>query len=209
MTVTTPAIVLRAAGAATVVAFLAAAFTPLPAVLARWMSVTREPERAAAIVVLGADGVRPDGTLGATSLRRALHGMSLYRRGLAPVLVFSGPAFGTRRAEAAVRADLARECDVPAAAILTASRGRTTREEALDIDALLRPRGIRRILLVSDALSMTRAAGAFAKAGFEVVPAPTDGVFELRGGPENRLDLARDVGLALGGWIYYRIAGFL
>jgi len=31
----------------------------------------------------------------------------------------------------------------------------------------------------------------------------------LRGGPENRLDLARDVGLALGGWIYYRIAGFL
>ena len=49
-----------------------------------------------------------------------------------------------------------------------------TRENALDSYGLLAPRGIRRIILVTSALHMPRAAVAFRKAGFDVIPAPAD-----------------------------------
>jgi uncharacterized SAM-binding protein YcdF (DUF218 family) len=50
----------------------------------------------------------------------------------------------------------------------------TTTENAADTARLLLPRGVRRILLVTSALHMRRARGLFERAGFEVVPAPTD-----------------------------------
>lgn len=50
---------------------------------------------------------------------------------------------------------------------------RDTAENASDSAALLRPQGIRRILLVTDAMHMPRARTAFEHAGFDVVSAPT------------------------------------
>jgi hypothetical protein len=60
-------------------------------VLSRWLSKPPHLEFADAIVVLGAEGVRGNGTLSDASLRRALHGVDLYRRGLAKTIVFTGP----------------------------------------------------------------------------------------------------------------------
>ena len=52
-------------------------------------------------------------------------------------------------------------------------RSRDTAENAQRIAELARPEGVRRIALVTDAIHMPRAAAAFRRAGFEVVPAPT------------------------------------
>lgn len=51
---------------------------------------------------------------------------------------------------------------------------RDTAENAARMAQLLQPAGVRRIALVTDAAHTPRALAAFQRAGFEVVPAPTD-----------------------------------
>jgi uncharacterized SAM-binding protein YcdF (DUF218 family) len=53
-------------------------------------------------------------------------------------------------------------------------RSRDTAENATRMAELAGRDGIRRIALVTDAIHMPRAADAFRRAGFDVVPAPTD-----------------------------------
>ncbi|GAB3667150.1 YdcF family protein [Ramlibacter alkalitolerans] len=53
-------------------------------------------------------------------------------------------------------------------------RSRDTEENATRMAELAGRDGVRRIALVTDAIHMPRAAAAFRRAGFEVVPAPTD-----------------------------------
>jgi uncharacterized SAM-binding protein YcdF (DUF218 family) len=196
-------------GAVTSALLVAVLFTPLPEVVSGWMSETAPVAPGEAIVVLGGGGVEPDGTLTTTSLRRTLRGLDLYRLGMAPLLVFSGPRAQASRAEADVRAEFARRCGVAPGSILTESRARTTHEEAERIGTLLRPRGIRTILLVVDAQGVRRARRAFEKVGFQVLPAPAEGVAGFSGSPEERAELARQVAIELLAWSYYRIAGYL
>jgi len=66
------------------------------------------------------------------------------------------------------------EWDIPPAAIQIESGSINTRENATRSYQALAPRGIRRILLVTSAMHMPRAAGAFRKAGFEVTAVPAD-----------------------------------
>ena len=200
---------LRILGAAGLTLFAVAAFTPLPHALSRWLTLHRALEPAGAIVVLGGGGIRSDGSLSDISLRRTLYGLDLYRRDLAPLLVFSGPASTTGYVEAEVRAELARACGVPPAAILAQSEGHTTRDEALRIAALLQPRGIQKILVVVDAEGSRRAVGAFTRVGFEAVPVPADEVSPAGGIPEGNLKLLRRVAIESSAWLYYRVAGYL
>jgi uncharacterized SAM-binding protein YcdF (DUF218 family) len=199
---------LRAVGAAAGVLFLLAAFTPLPGLLSRALARAGPLGPAAAIVVLGGGGVRADGSLSDTSLRRTLYGLDLYQAGLAPLLVLAGPP-SQGHVEAEARAALARRCGVPAAALLTAPDGRTTHEEAVTIARLLHPRGLRRIILVADAEGMRRAAGAFERQGFEVLPAPAADAPALAANPEERLDVMRRVVMEALALVYYRAAGYL
>jgi uncharacterized SAM-binding protein YcdF (DUF218 family) len=187
-------------GLVTIVVFIASAFTPLPNLVSRRMDTPGRLEPADAIVVLAGGG----------SLRAALEGIALHRKGLAPLLVFSGAPTDERPDEAALRAELARELGIPAAAVLTESRARTTREEAARMKALLEPRGVRKIFLVAQSHHMARAGGVFERAGFEVLPAP---VYELSltgvSDPEGRLRLTRWVVEELLARLYYRAAGYL
>jgi uncharacterized SAM-binding protein YcdF (DUF218 family) len=198
---------LRLVGLLALALFMAAAFTPLPDLLSHAMGYWPRLEPADAIVVLGADGVRADGTLADNSMRRTMHGILLYQRRLAPLLVFSGPAETSRPAEAEVRAGLARRLGVPSEALLTETTAHTTREEAARMRSLLGARGVHRVLLIVDWEGMGRAKRVFERAGFVVLPAPDT----LRGwsrSPEGRLEVIRLViqeALAL---LYYRVAGF-
>jgi uncharacterized SAM-binding protein YcdF (DUF218 family) len=79
---------------------------------------------------------------------------------------------------------------VPATAMLLEGQSRTTTENAADTARLLQARGIRKILLVTSALHMRRARGLFERAGFEVVPAPTD--YEVVQRPFRLLDVMPD-----------------
>ena len=98
----------RAFGLPCIGLFLVVAFTPLANHLYRWTSALAEPGTAEAIVVLGS-GVYGDGSLGNSSLRRAIDGVVLFRERFSPLLVFLGPdAAEGQPKEAEVRASLAR-----------------------------------------------------------------------------------------------------
>jgi len=199
-------IIVRTLGLATLALFFLAAFTPLPVFLYEMITVPVHIERADAIVVLAGSGVMLSGQLTDSSLRRTVRGIALYRDGLAPLLVLSG-AEG-RTSESAARSVLAGKCGVPDTAILASSAGHTTHEEIAALQPLLKARGVRRLILVTDGAHMRRAMGLVRDAGFEVLAAPVSEV-ETPTRPEPRLRLLRAAlreSLAL---VYYHIAGYL
>lgn len=193
----------RALGAGLTLAFLTAAFTPLAE---RWCERCLVPSRLApadAIVVLGS-GVGADGVLTGSSQRKALAGIELYRKGLAPRLIFVGweGEVGARRA-------LALGLGVGPEAILAGSGARTTRDEAERAGALLRGSGSRRVLLVTGALHMRRATLLFERAGFEVAPAPIPDTYCREPVPEHRVTLTIMLLRESAALAYYRLAGYL
>jgi uncharacterized SAM-binding protein YcdF (DUF218 family) len=181
------------------------AFTPLAGLLARALAGPSTVAAADAIVVL-ASMVGPDGTLSSESLRRTLGGILLERRGLAPLLVLSGSTEPGGRSEAEARARLAGDLGVPAERLLTLAGVHTTRDEAARAAALLHPRGVRRILLVTSSYHIGRASGVFERAGFEVLPAPADGLSHVPSRPGSRLALAWLVSRELAARAYHRLA---
>jgi uncharacterized SAM-binding protein YcdF (DUF218 family) len=191
-------------GGFSTVALLAAAFTPLAE---RWCErclLQPRLEPADAIVVLGS-GVSADGGMTGSSQRKALAGIELQRRGLAPRLIFVG--WETREAEA--RARLALELGVTAEAILTASGARTTRDETELASALLRASKAQHVLLVTGGLHMRRAAALFGRAGFAVAPAPVPDTYCRERVPEQRVTLAVMLLRESAALAYYRLAGYL
>lgn len=140
-----------------------------------------EPEahpEAEAIVVLGGftdPPVAPRVSVHAEEgFDRLLHGMRLLRAGKAPVILLSGGSMGGPMSEAEQMKRLALEYGVPEETVLLETASRTTRENAAACAGLLRGMGANRILLVTSASHMRRAAAAFSREGLSVVPAPTD-----------------------------------
>lgn len=194
----------RVSGFVGLVVFAVLGFTPLPNLLCRANEVPARLEPAEAIVVLGS-GVTPDGVLTQSSRSKAIEGILLYRRGLAPLLVL----IGAQQQEAEVRAALARDLGVPAEAILAGGLAWTTKQEADRASSLLRPRAVRRILLVTIPNHMSRARRLFESYGFEVNPAPVGSAPCFLTGPDQRLALALDGLQEFLARLYYRAAGYI
>lgn len=193
---------LRVLGLLSVLGILLSAYTPLPNVLARALATSSQIQPADAIVVLGASVYR-DGTLSESSLRRAIQGIVLYHRGLAPVIVFSGTSYEGSPVEAEVRAALARQLRVPEKAIFMEPHAQTTAEEAQNIATRLRQRGAKSILLVSSSLHLPRAAPRFERYGLKVYPVTADDLPVDTEGTDGRLELMRyTLREALGRWLY-------
>jgi uncharacterized SAM-binding protein YcdF (DUF218 family) len=138
---------------------------------------------AAAIVVLGGTLRMPSGSHHSSELTdssdRILTAFRLYRAGKAPLIFCSGgnePLGGQagKTPEAVWMARLLEEWNVPASAVEFEGNSINTRENATYTYRALAQRGIRRILLVTSAMHMPRAAGAFRKAGFDVLGVPCD-----------------------------------
>ena len=110
---------------------------------------------AAAIVVLGAAQYvgRPSPVLRA----RLDHAIELWRRGLAPRMIFTG-GFGDHdtTSEAAVGQRYAIGRGVPPRAILIENRGRSTAASLLEVAELMEAEPSRRVILVSDPFHMLR-----------------------------------------------------
>jgi uncharacterized SAM-binding protein YcdF (DUF218 family) len=194
----------RVVGALTIAAFLLAAFTPAPTMLAERLAVPPDVGPADAIVVLGASANR-DGTLSDASLRRVVEGIRLYHSGLARRLVLLGVA-----GEAEARARLAQTLGVPRDAIVTEGWQPTTRAEASWAGTVLgHEQGLHRTLLVTDALHMRRARRLFERAGLSVRPAPTDTWVFGALGPEKRLLVTRYVAQELAALVYHELFGYL
>lgn len=133
---------------------------------------------AQAIVVLGG-GQLPDapeyggaGAPNAITLVRLRYAARLYAQTGLPVLVTGGSPSGTPQSEAALMAHVLREeFFTPVKWLEQASNN--TAQNAQYSARMLQPVGVQRILLVTDAIHMTRAKSIFMRNGFDVVPAPT------------------------------------
>ena len=180
-----------------------AAFTPVTASLARRMP-PETSQKADAIVVLGS-GVMPEGELEDNSLRRTVHGVRLFRRGLAPHLVLLGPA-RDGVVEAEVRARYAADLGVPPDALVVERGGLSTREEASLIARRLQPSSI---LLVTGLHHLPRARAVFERAGIRVHAAPVLEQSALSERPQARLALVRAMAQEWLARAYYRLSGAL
>lgn len=134
------------------------------------------PDDAQAIVILSgyvrpAAGVRSRRELGEDTLYRCLEGAELYHQGEPRlVLVSGGTANDATPPCAPLMRDFLLKLGVAATDILVEDRSRTTWENAVESSKLLEQRGIRKIVLVTDAAHLLRAERCFRKQGMEVVP---------------------------------------
>lgn len=166
-------------------------------VLSLWLRGTLEDQfaqrplsrvpQAQALVMLGGGVSPPSGkatdiNLGAAA-DRVWYAARLFHAGKAPLLILSGGYDPERHADSEARAMAAFMADlgVPAQALVLEEQSRNTRQNAAYSAALLKARGIDRILLVTSALHMPRAMALFTAQGLQVIPAPTD--FEARQAP--------------------------
>lgn len=126
-----------------------------------------------AIVVLGA-GVEKDRPSPVFEAR-IRHGIDLYRRGLAPVIVFTGGlGAGEKANESEVARAYALADGLPAGAILTETRSETTRQNLEEAGRVMDAAGLeRRIILVSDPYHLLRASWMAKRLGFAVFTSPT------------------------------------
>lgn len=127
---------------------------------------------ASAIVVLGAAQYvgRPSPVLRA----RLDHALALYKRGLAPRIIFTG-GFGDRdtTSEAAVGQKYAIEHGVPARAILIENSGRSTSESLQNVARLMDAEPSREVILVSDPFHMLRLSIIARRYGMTPFASPT------------------------------------
>jgi uncharacterized SAM-binding protein YcdF (DUF218 family) len=203
--------IIRGIGVVTVIGFIVITLTPLSNAVGQRLAVTSgEMQQADAIVVLGA-GVMPMGVLTDESMRRFITGIELFKRGMAPVLVVSGPGRPDAPVptEAAVRAKLAETMGIPPAAILLEGNVNSTREESIRISQTLRGRNATRVLLVTESLHMRRSKLVFERAGLQVQPAVSADYPAVLISPGDRLWLTMRIAQEVAGLIYYRLAGYI
>ena len=138
-----------------------------------WDQGEHDERRAAdAIVVLGA--AEYDGRPSPVFRARLDHAVSLYRAGLAPVLVVTGgKAAGDWTTEAAVAREFAIAEGVPSGSILVEDRGRTTLESLRTVGQMLRDRGARDVVFVSDRTHMLRVLRMARDQGLTSFGSPT------------------------------------
>lgn len=133
-----------------------------------------------AIVVLGC-GVAQDSiefinlnpNLAGCALERAHYAAHLYERSGAEVLVSGGdPINSNGTSEAKVMKQVLEE-QFLVPVTYAEPESRDTKDNAKNSFAMLQPKGIQKIYLVTHAWHMPRAKKAFEKSGFTVTPAPT------------------------------------
>ena len=202
--------IIRGLGVLTVVLFLVVALTPISNRVGRRMAIDPDVRPGGAIVVLAA-GIMKGGDLGDESMRRAVRGIELCKKNFAPLIVLSGKAAPDQPVptEAEVRAKLAEIAGIAPHAILKEETANTTREESIRISALLKERGVGRILLVTESLHMRRAKLVFERAGLEVFAAPSDDYSAAMKSPGDRLFLVKRIAQESAALLYYRLAGYL
>lgn len=110
---------------------------------------------------------------------RVLYAAHLYRQGKAPILLLSGGTISWMNEDqtstpALEMQSLLQEMGIPPDALQVQPASQNTREDALYTAALLRERGISRVILVTSAIHMPRSIALFRNEGIDVIPAPAD-----------------------------------
>jgi uncharacterized SAM-binding protein YcdF (DUF218 family) len=148
-----------------------------------WQNIpTGDLPTADAIVVLGG-GTRPKiaprpWVEVAEAGDRIIYGARLWQVGKAPLLIVSGGRaewLGEGgNPESEDMGAIATALGVPNRAIVQDSTSLNTRENAVNVQAILQQKRLHRILLVTSAMHMPRSLAIFRKLGIEAIAAPTD-----------------------------------
>jgi uncharacterized SAM-binding protein YcdF (DUF218 family) len=129
-------------------------------------------QRADAIVVLGA--AQYNGKPSPVLRARLDHALSLYREGLAPIVVVTGGiGQGDQVSEATVGQQYLAAQGIPRQAIIVRPEGRSTQASIAAVARWAQPLGIRRVLLVSDPFHMLRLRFEARRSGLQALSSPT------------------------------------
>lgn len=138
-----------------------------------WVGDHDEAAPADAIIVLGAAAY--DAKPSPVFEERIRHGLDLYRSGYAPLLIFTGGygGAGARFSESQVARRYALRQKVPKDAILIETVSRTTRQNLVEAQLLMREHNLHRVIIVSDPLHMARALRLSKELGIDALASST------------------------------------
>jgi uncharacterized SAM-binding protein YcdF (DUF218 family) len=123
-----------------------------------------------AIGVLGA--AEYDGRPSPVYRARLDHALSLYHRGIAPLIITLGGAGGDAYTEGAVGREYLKGMGVPEQAIIAETESRNTEESARRIAVIAHANGLHRLVIVSDATHLFRIHEICAADGLNVLTSP-------------------------------------
>jgi uncharacterized SAM-binding protein YcdF (DUF218 family) len=123
-----------------------------------------------AIAVFGA--AEYDGKPSPVFRARLDHALTLYRRGIAPLIVTLGGNGGDQYSEGGVGREYLESQGVPDKAIIAETESRTTEDSARRIAVIARANGLRRLVIVSDETHLFRIHEICAADGLNVLTSP-------------------------------------
>lgn len=185
------------------IAIMTISYTPLAAHLPRGLEQHDSLQPADAVVILGA-GYINDETIDAGGQDRILQGLSVLHAGFAHQLVLTHPTGRGGIWPEQIRAELQRlglNAD-----IIEVGPVVNTHDESIAVAKLCRDHGWKKIILVTHAWHMKRAAALFAKQGVEVIRSPcleSQYDSQLVESPQDRLKVFRSwLHEQVGMWVY-------
>jgi uncharacterized SAM-binding protein YcdF (DUF218 family) len=123
-----------------------------------------------AIAVFGA--AEYDGRPSPVYRARLDHALTLYQRGVAPLVITLGGDGGDAHSEGAVGRDYLRGKGVPESAIIAETESRSTEESARRVTVIARANNLRRVVIVSDGTHLFRIHAICAADGLNVLTSP-------------------------------------
>ncbi len=135
-----------------------------------WYASHDQAAPADAIGVFGA--AEYDGRPSPVYRARLDHALTLYRRGIAPLLITLGGNGGDQYNEGAVGREYLMSRGVSEADIIAETQSRSTEESARRIAVIARANGLRRLVIVSDGTHLFRIHAMCAAQGLNVLTSP-------------------------------------
>jgi uncharacterized SAM-binding protein YcdF (DUF218 family) len=156
----------------------------------QWYASRDQAAPSDAIAVFGA--AEYDGKPSPVYRARLDHALSLYHRGIAPLMITLGGPGGDKFTEGAVGQEYLMSMGVPEGSIIAETESRTTEESARRIAVIARANGLRRLVIVSDPNHLFRIHSICAADGLNVLTSPRPRV-AIAGGSDVIEPIAHEV----------------
>ena len=196
---------------------------------ANWMArpLVMEPElKSAGLVAVLGGGAYENGSLSAASMERLIYGLTLYRKGYAKRVIFSGGTINDPKdklihtvtglsgelmdvVESAVMADIAAGLGMDEADMAVDASSTNTYENILYLREYMEKNGLTDCLLVTSPSHMYRSWRVAKRLGIDCAPAPVADNTSLRKTGLDRLALAREAAHEYAGLAYYWYKGYI
>ncbi len=203
-------------------------FSPVSNKLASYLAVEMELKKADLVVVLGG-GVYRNSILTSDTNERLIHGLRLYRVGLAEKVAFVGGSINDRTEkitstlkgeehpdgvgldtiEATVMKDIAIELGLSESDIFVDIESSNTYQNIKYIERIMREKEIGSCLMVTSSTHIYRARGVYKKLGLNCAPAPVGDSSAFVGSPIGRLALMQRVVWEFAAIFVYKAFGYL